>query len=72
MSAALDRPGRKMKSDHDIKRYVEEELRSDPNVDSTDIGVAVRNGVATLAGFVRSFVHKFVAESAAKRVTGVV
>jgi osmotically-inducible protein OsmY len=61
-----------MKFDDDIKRYVEEEFRSDPNVDSTDIGVAVRNGVVTLAGFVRSFAHKFVAESAAKCITGVV
>jgi osmotically-inducible protein OsmY len=58
-----------MKFDDDIKRCVEEELRSDPNGDSTDIGVAVRNGVVALAGFVRSFAYKFVAESAAKRVT---
>jgi osmotically-inducible protein OsmY len=61
-----------MRSDDDIKRYVEDELKWDPNVDATDIGVAVNKGVVTLAGFVRSFAHKFVTESAAKRVAGVV
>jgi len=61
-----------MRSDSDIKRDVEDELRWNPNVDSTDIAVAVKNGVVTLTGFVRSFAHKFAAESAAKRVAGVV
>lgn len=57
-----------MRSDEDVKRYVEDELKWDPNVDSTDIAVAARNGIVTLAGFVRSLADKFVAESAAKRV----
>ena len=61
-----------MRSDSDIKRDVEDELRWNPNVDSTDIAVAIKNGVVTLTGFVRSFAHKFAAESAAKRVAGVV
>jgi osmotically-inducible protein OsmY len=61
-----------MRSDSDIKRDVEDELNWDPNVDSTDIAVAVKSGVVTLTGFVRSFAHKFAAESAAKRVAGVV
>jgi hypothetical protein len=61
-----------MRSDEDVKRYVEDELKWDPNVDSTDIAVAARNGIVTLAGFVRSLADKFVAESAAKRVAGVV
>jgi len=33
-----------MRSDSDIKRDVEDELRWNPNVDSTDIAVAVKNG----------------------------
>jgi osmotically-inducible protein OsmY len=37
-----------MKSDSDIKRDVEEELRFDPDIDATDIGVAVKDGVVTL------------------------
>jgi osmotically-inducible protein OsmY len=61
-----------MRSDSDIKRDVEEELRSEPSLDPTDIAVAVKNGVVTLTGFVRSYAHKFTAERAAKRVAGVV
>ena len=61
-----------MRSDSDIKRDVEEELTWEPNLDPTDIAVAVKNGVVTLTGFVRSYAHKFTAERAAKRVAGVV
>ena len=61
-----------MRSDDDIKRDVEEELRSDPDIDPTDIGVAVKSGVVALTGFVRSYAQKFEAEEAAKRVAGVV
>jgi osmotically-inducible protein OsmY len=61
-----------MKSDSEIKRDVEEELRFDPDIDATDIGVAVKNGVVTLAGFVKSYTEKFEAEADAKRVAGVV
>src|SRR5688500_2863909 len=61
----------KMRSDIDIKRDVEEELRQDPDIDATDIAVAVKNGVVTLSGFVRSYAQKVEAEHAAKRVLGV-
>jgi osmotically-inducible protein OsmY len=61
-----------MRSDSDIKRDVEDELRSDPTVDVTDIAVAVKNGVVTLTGFVRNYMDKFEAEAAAKRVVDVV
>jgi osmotically-inducible protein OsmY len=61
-----------MRSDSDIKRDVEEELRWEPNLDPTDIAIAVKNGVATLTGFVKSYAQKFAAERAAKRVEGVV
>jgi osmotically-inducible protein OsmY len=54
--------GGNVRSDSDIKRDVEDELRWDPNVDSTDIAVAVKTGVVTLTGFVRSFAHKRAAE----------
>jgi osmotically-inducible protein OsmY len=62
----------RMRPDSDIKRDVEEELRWDPDVDETDIGVAVKDGVVTLAGFARSFADRWQAEAAAKRVAGVV
>src|ERR1700737_3112245 len=61
-----------MTSDSDIKRDVESELKWDPDIDATDIAVAVKSGVVTLAGFVKSYGQKFAAERAAKRVTGVV
>jgi osmotically-inducible protein OsmY len=61
-----------MRSDIDIKRDVEQELRFDPDIDATDIAVAVKGGVVTLSGFVRSYGQKWEAEAAAKRVAGVV
>ncbi|HEX7967445.1 MAG TPA: BON domain-containing protein [Stellaceae bacterium] len=61
-----------MRSDDDIKRDVEDELRWDPDIDATDIAVAVKSGVVALTGFVKSYAQKFEAEDAAKRVAGVV
>jgi osmotically-inducible protein OsmY len=61
-----------VKSDSDIKKDVENELRWDPDVDATDIAVAASKGVVTLTGFVRSYSEKWQAEVAAKRVAGVV
>lgn len=60
-----------MKSDSDIKRDVEAELQWDPDIDATDIALAVKGGVVALTGFVRSYMHKWQAESDAKRVAGV-
>jgi osmotically-inducible protein OsmY len=60
-----------MKSDSEIKRDVESELKWDPDIDATDIGIAVKDGVATLTGFVRSYSQKWEAESDVKRVAGV-
>ena|SRR3981189_1523559 len=61
-----------MRSDSDIRRDVEGELRWDPDIDATDIAVTASNGVVTLAGFVRSYMQKYQAEADAKRVAGVV
>ncbi len=61
-----------MKSDIDIKRDVEEELRLNPDLDATDIAVAVKSGVVTLSGFVRSYSQRWEAERTVKRVSGVV
>jgi osmotically-inducible protein OsmY len=60
-----------MRTDSDIKRDVEAELKWDPDIDPTDIGVAVKSGVVTLTGFARSYSQKYQAESDAKRVLGV-
>lgn len=60
-----------MRMDSDIKRDVESELKWDPDIDASDIGVAAKDGVVTLSGFVRSYSQKYEAEKAAKRVKGV-
>ncbi len=60
-----------MATDNDIKRDVESELRWDPDIDASDIGVAVKDGVVTLTGFVRSYSQKYEAEREAKTVKGV-
>jgi osmotically-inducible protein OsmY len=61
-----------MRSNDDIKRDVEQELQWNPEVDSTDIGVAVTEGAVTLSGFTKSYVDKHEAEQSALRVAGVV
>ena len=61
-----------MRLDSDIRRDVEDELRWDPDIDATDIAVAVHNGVVALTGFVRSYSQRTQAERDAKRVAGVV
>lgn len=60
-----------MRTDSEIKRDVEDELRWDPDIKSDDIAVTVKNAVVTLAGFVRSYGQKLQAETDAKRVAGV-
>jgi osmotically-inducible protein OsmY len=59
------------KTDAQLQREVMEELRFEPSVNVTDVGVAVKNGVVTLTGHVPSYAEKWGAERAAKRVSGV-
>jgi osmotically-inducible protein OsmY len=60
-----------MKSDTDIKKDVEEELKWSPDVDETDIAVKVTGGEVTLTGFVDDYFEKYQAEASVKRVKGV-
>src|SRR5215218_1284803 len=60
-----------VRSDSAILDDVRLEIKWDPKITSTDIGVAVKDGVVTLTGFVRSYFEKDAAEKAAKRVHGV-
>jgi len=60
-----------MKTDQDLQRDVYEELKWDPRVTITDIGVTVKKGVVTLSGKVPFFAEKRAAESAALRVKDV-
>jgi osmotically-inducible protein OsmY len=61
-----------MRSNAEIEEDVKAELEWNPDLDATDIAVSVKNGVVTLAGFVKSYTDKYEAEAAAKRVAGVV
>lgn len=60
-----------LKTDAQIQREVQEELRLAPMVDATHIGVEVRQGVVTLTGHVDSYGEKWHAEQAAQRVSSV-
>jgi osmotically-inducible protein OsmY len=61
-----------MKNDADLQLRVIDELRWEMNaVNATEIGVAVKDGVVTLSGYVHCFPEKWAAERAVKRVLGV-
>jgi len=60
-----------MKSDSALQDDVLEELKWEPSVNAAHIGVSVKDGIVTLSGHVPSFVEKYAAEKAAKRVYGV-
>lgn len=60
-----------MKSDIQIQKEVMEEIRWEPYLNASEIGVSVKNGIVTLSGLVDSFLKKITAEKAAKRVNGV-
>ncbi len=60
-----------VRSDDEIRNSVLMELKWDPKITSSDIGVAVKDGVVALTGFVPSYWEKDAAEKAVKRVYGV-
>jgi len=60
-----------MKTDSQLQADVSEELKWDPSVNASQIGVEVKDGVVTLAGHVASYAEKWNAEVAAQRVAGV-
>lgn len=60
-----------MKTDSQIQSDVMDELKWEPFLNSSEIGVAVKNGVVTLSGIVDSYSKKLAAEKAVKRINGV-
>jgi osmotically-inducible protein OsmY len=60
-----------MPDDLTLQAMVMDELAWEPSVDAAHVGVAVKDGVVTLSGFVESYVAKAAAEHAASRVHGV-
>jgi len=59
------------RTDEEIQRDVLAELKWDARVQPNEIGVAVKDGVVVLTGWVDSFMKKWAAEDAAHRVRGV-
>jgi len=60
-----------MKTDLQLQRDVLEELKFEPSIREVEIGVAAKDGLVTLTGFVDSYAEKFSAEHTAERVGGV-
>ena len=60
-----------MRADHSLQSAVLLQLDYDPVIDSSQIGVAVREGVVTLTGHVPSVLERTAAEKSAGRVKGV-
>lgn len=60
-----------MKTDVQIQKDVMDELKWQPFLHSSEIGVAVKDGVVTLSGQVDTYGKKLSAENAAKKVIGV-
>ncbi len=59
------------RTDEQIQQDVLAELKWDARVQPNEIGVAVKDGVVTLTGWVDSYLKKWAAEEAAHRVAGV-
>ncbi len=60
-----------IRTDEAIQTDILEELKWDTRVRPNEIGVAVKDGIATLTGWVDSYLKKMAAEEAAHRVPGV-
>jgi len=61
-----------MKTNEQLQRDVMDELKWDPLIAASEIGVSAKDGVITLSGYVDSYSKKYAAEKAAKRVEGVI
>lgn len=68
---SLDMKSNVNKSDAELKTDVLAELKYEPSVTVTDIGVLVTDGAVTLNGYVTGYAEKGNAVRAAKRVAGV-
>jgi osmotically-inducible protein OsmY len=60
-----------MKTDFKIQKDVMDEIKWEPFLNASEVGVSVKNGIVTLSGHVDSYAKKLAAERAAKRVSGV-
>ncbi|MBM3432161.1 MAG: BON domain-containing protein [Bacteroidetes bacterium] len=60
-----------MKTDAQLQKDVMDELKWEPLLSASEVGVSVKNGIVTLSGMVDTYSKKLAAEKAVKRVQGV-
>jgi osmotically-inducible protein OsmY len=60
-----------MKTDSQIQQDVIDQLKWEPILNASQIGVAVKNGIVTLSGQVDSYAKKLAAENATRKIAGV-
>jgi osmotically-inducible protein OsmY len=60
-----------IRTDEEIQQDVLAELKWDARIQPNEIGVAVKNGIVVLTGWVDTYLKKWAAEDAALRVAGV-
>lgn len=58
-------------NDSSLQQDIIDELDFEPSVNAAHIGVVAENGIVTLSGHVGSYIEKFAAERAVRRVKGV-
>ena len=59
------------KSNSQLQQDVLQELKYEPSIDASQIGVTAKDGIVGLTGSVPSYVEKYTAVQAAERVSGV-
>jgi osmotically-inducible protein OsmY len=60
-----------LRADEEIQQDILDELEWDTRVQPNEVGIAVKDGIVTLTGWVDSYLKKLAAEDAAHRVHGV-
>jgi osmotically-inducible protein OsmY len=60
-----------VQTDEQLQQEIIRELKYEASIQPNEIGVAVKDGVATLTGYVDSYLKRWAAEEAAHRVRGV-
>ena len=59
------------KTNTQLQQDVHEELKFEPSVDASEIGVTAKDGIVSLTGTVKNYAEKYAAVHAAERVAGV-
>ena len=59
------------KSDSQLQQDVQQELKYEPSISASQIGVTAKDGIVGLSGNVQSYAAKYAAVEAAERVAGV-